>query len=150
MSLELLFLVLLLYASLWATAAWTAGLIAPAAFPAVALGCGLVLTGVEHYLHVDAYVRVMQDWIPAKQRVVLISVGVRVLGGLGLLFAATRPAGAIATLVLLIITLPVNLRIALAGDRIKGLKMRPWRRWFRLGLHACWIAWAVWCVVLYT
>ncbi len=139
---EILFLVVAAYGALqMAPVEW----VSPAARPFVALALGMVLSGVEHYWNESWYEQVMQDWIPNKVLIIRISVAIRILAGIGLLFPGLRTIAANICVVLYLIVLPVNLRIAFAGDSIPNLKIPIWRRWLRLALHFGWLAWCFWC-----
>lgn len=121
------------------------GLVQPTSRPFIALAVGMILTGVEHAVNVPGYERIMHDWIPNKPLVIWISVTVRILSGLALLFPGARRISSWVCFGLYCVVLPVNLRIAFAGDSINDLKMPVWRRWLRLLLHAGWLAWTFWC-----
>lgn len=142
---EFLLVVVVVYAALsLGPAAWSS----PEARPFIALGVGMILTGVEHVVNESAYERMMQDWIPNKPLVIRISVAIRVLSGIGLFFPGLRKVCSTACFVLYCVVLPVNARVAFAGDRIEGLKIPVWRRWLRLLLHFGWLAWSLWCMRL--
>ncbi len=117
----------------------------PVAKPFVALAIGMVLSGFEHYWNESWYAQVMQDWIPNKVLIIRISIAIRILAGLALLHPASRLIAANVCIVLYFVVLPVNLRIAFAGDKVPGLDMPVWRRWFRLAMHIGWLIWCFWC-----
>ncbi len=140
---EFLFVVIIVYGLLQlGPGAW----ITPEARPFLALGVGMILTGIEHVVNESEYETIMQSWIPNKPLVIRISVAVRILSGVGLFFPGLRKACSIACLILYLVVLPVNLRVAFAGHKIEGLNIPAWRRWLRLGLHFGWLAWSYWCV----
>lgn len=140
---EFLFVVIAVYGLLQlGPAAWSN----PESRIYIALGVGMILTGLEHFLHESQYELMMQDWIPNKPLVIRISVAVRILAGIGLFVPGMRRVSAIACLVLYCVVLPVNVRVAFFGHNIPGLDMPSWRRILRLVLHAGWLAWSYWCV----
>ncbi|MCA9173836.1 MAG: hypothetical protein KDB14_05050 [Planctomycetales bacterium] len=107
-----------------------------------ALGAGLVLSGLAHYLQADWYVSVMAEWIPQQRLLVQVSAGLRILFGLALWIPVhlIRHIALLLSLLLLCMVLPVNLRIALAGDQIAAVQDQGelWR-WLRLAGHLGWI-----------
>lgn len=140
---EFLFIVVAVYGLLQlGPAGWTS----PDARPFLALAIGMILTGLEHIANESEYELIMQDWIPNKPLVIRISVAVRILSGIGLFFPGLRRISSYACLILYCIVLPVNFRVAFAGDKIPGLSIPSWRRWLRLLLHFGWLAWSYWCV----
>jgi uncharacterized membrane protein len=122
---------------------WLSG---TAARAVVALGIGMLLSGIHHFVYVDHYVRVMPDWMPAQQAVVYLSAALRVAFGLATLFPGSRRAATIGSLVLLCVVAPVNIRIAATGISQGQLVDADWFRWLRVVLHASWIGWCGWCL----
>ena len=112
----------------------------------VALGIGMVLSGVHHVVCVEHYVRIMPDWLPAKHAMVYLSAVLRIAFGLATLFPMSRRAAAIGSIVLLCVVAPVNIRIAATGVSEGQLIDADWFRWVRVTLHAGWIAWCGWCL----
>lgn len=114
----------------------------------VGLACGLLLSAVDHVLRRQWYVAVMSPWIPRRGLIVNLSAAARaVLAVLLVLGEPYRQGALIGTLVLLLIVLQVNLRVALAGHRIAATESMPAAtRWLRLGAHLLWLAWAVACL----
>jgi len=112
------------------------------------LAAGLFLSGWDHLLRRDWYVSLMAPWLPNRALLVTISAVLRMaLAAMLLRPGAVRLGAAIATLVLMLIVLQVNLRVALVGDQIEAARSIPaaWR-WLRLALHLVWLGWTVYCV----
>ncbi len=140
---EILFIVAIAYGVMQRLPAdWSS----PLARPFIALAIGMILSGVEHIVNESGYEQIMQDWIPNKPLVIRISVAARILSGVALLFPTTRRVAAYVCFVLYCIVLPVNARVAFAGNSIPNLKMPIWRRWLRFGLHLGWLGWCFWCM----
>jgi uncharacterized membrane protein len=143
--LEILLFVFIAYGMLSVLAGQQVGWLASANHPFLALGVGFFLMGVEHFVNWRGYDLIMQDWIPAKPTIIRISATLRVIGGIGLMIPSWHTGSAHLALVLYLVVLPVNCRVAFAGDRIEGFEMPAWRRWSRLALHMGWLASAFWC-----
>ena len=119
-----------------------------AARAVVALGVGMLLSGVHHVVHLEHYVQVVPPWIPSPQVIVYSSTALRLMFGLGCLVPDLRSASTIGSLVLLCVVAPVNIRIAVDGIAEGQLLDADWFRWLRVVLHASWIAWCGLCLAL--
>lgn len=113
----------------------------------IGLAAGLFLSGWDHVLRCGWYVSVMASWLPNRELLVYISAAARMTFALLLIFPATRQGALIATLVLMLIVLQVNLRIALGADIPAAKEMSPLWRWLRLSLHLGWLGWIVGCLI---
>ena len=58
------------------------------------LGLALVAAGVNHFVNVDFYVRIMPPYLPWHYELVIISGVFEVLGGVGLLIPVASRAAA--------------------------------------------------------
>ncbi|HXX32204.1 MAG TPA: DoxX family protein [Myxococcaceae bacterium] len=104
----------------------------------------MVFAGAMHFVAPRAYVRIVPGWLPRPDLLVAVSGVCEVLGGLGLLVPATRPAAAWGLVALFIAVFPANVNMAV--HRI-GFGRRPWPAWAlwaRLPLQAVLILWAAW------
>jgi len=115
---------------------------------AVALALAIFLSGIHHAMFAGHYVELLPPRLPARSAQVYLSAALRMAFGVGLLFAATRNAATIGTMVLLCLVLPVNLRVALQGNTTGQLVAAGWFLWLRLAVHASWIGWCGWCLTL--
>jgi len=122
---------------------WLGGVAARAV---VALGIGMLLSGVHHLVYVEHYVHLMPPWIPVPQAIVYLSAVVRISFGLAALVPSLRGVATIGSLVLLCVVAPINVRIALTGIAEGQLVDADWFRWLRVVLHAGWIGWCGWCL----
>ena len=118
------------------------------ALPILALGIGFFCTGIEHFVIAENYERMLPLKMPQKRLLVYASALLRVLCGIGVWFSPTCAPSVIMTLVLLILVVPVNVRVAVKQDCPGALLSAPWYLWFRVLLHAGWLAWTGWCCVL--
>ena len=114
----------------------------------LSLAIGIFLSGIHHAVFANHYVELLPaDW-PAKARQVYLSAALRMLFGIAILFAPTRIAATIATMVLLSMVLPVNVRVAVQGNVTGQLVAAGWFLWLRLLVHISWIGWCGWCLSL--
>lgn len=111
----------------------------------IALAVGLFLSGLQHYLFPDHYVRLLPPGLPGKWPLVWTSATFRCLLAFGLWLPTTRAAAAIASSLLLLLALPVNIRVAYFGQAQGQLVETPWFLWCRVVIHLTWISWCIWC-----
>lgn len=111
------------------------------------LAAGLLASGWDHVLRCNWYVSVMAEWLPHRALLVYLSAAARMIFAILLLFHVTRQAALISTLVLMLIVLQVNLRIALGANLPAVQDMSGFWRWARLALHLGWLAWIIGCLV---
>jgi uncharacterized membrane protein len=101
-----------------------------------------VTAGVLHLLTPEPFDRIVPPGIPMSARAAtLLSGAAELLGGLGLLHPATRPAARWGLLALLVAVFPANIWMALNADRFAPLP--AWGLWARLPLQPL-LMWAVW------
>ena len=72
-----------------------------------------VVAGVLHFIFPANYMQVMPSWLPAHLSLVLISGGLEIAGGLGVLLARTRRLAGIGLILLSIAVLPANVQMLL-------------------------------------
>jgi uncharacterized membrane protein len=101
-----------------------------------------ILAGSLHFVAPQVYLRIVPPYLPAPLAIVSISGTVEILGGVGLLFPATRQAAAWGLVVLLIAVLPANIYMAIAHLAAPGIMGRSWAQWLRIPLQAPLIYWA--------
>jgi uncharacterized membrane protein len=99
-----------------------------------------VIAGLNHFLHPDAYMRIMPSWLPLHEELVTASGICETLFGLLLLFPQTRIFAAWAIIILLIAVFPANIQMMLnyARENNPGL----WYTILRLPLQILLIWWA--------
>jgi uncharacterized membrane protein len=105
-----------------------------------------VFAGSLHFFVPQAYLRIVPPSLPAPLAIVYLSGIAEILGGIGLLFSATRQAAAWGLVILLIVVLPANIYMATAHLAAPGIMGQSWAQWLRIPLQAPLIYW-VW---LYT
>jgi len=115
---------------------------------ALALAIGVFLSGVHHAVFARHYVDLLPENLPAKSFQVYLSVTLRMLFGIGLIFLPTRIVSAVGMTILLCLVLPVNIRVAIQGNTTGQLVAAGWFLWLRLVVHASWIAWCGWFLTL--
>jgi uncharacterized membrane protein len=104
----------------------------------------MVVAGLNHFLKPAVYVAMMPKVLPAHSALVLVSGIFEILGGLGLLLAATRRWAAWGLVALLIAVFPANLNMALHHLPLGTYQPPAWALWARLPLQGVLIAWAWW------
>ncbi len=105
-----------------------------------------LIAGLNHFRVPEMYVAMMPAWVPAPATVNVIVGLAEFVGGLGLIFAATRRLAGWGLIALLIAIFPANVHAALIG-RMPGFDVSPLVLWLRLPLQAVFIAWLWWTAV---
>jgi uncharacterized membrane protein len=104
----------------------------------------MVAAGLNHFVSPSAYTAIMPAALPAHLALVYISGVAEILGGLGLIFPATRRLAAWGLVALLVAVFPANVNMAV-NDLPLGTGPAPaWLLWARLPLQAVLVAWAWW------
>ena len=99
--------------------------------------------GVFHFARTDFFVSIVPPWLPAPLALVYVSGVCEILGGLGVLPAATRRLAGAGLLALLAAVYPANVEMALHPERFPDLS--PAALVARLPLQfvfAVWVWWA--------
>jgi uncharacterized membrane protein len=108
----------------------------------VVLGLFFVGAGINHFLRIGFYLRMMPPYLPLHLESVQISgVAEIVLGGL-LLIPQSSSVAAWGLIALLVAVFPANLQMALHPETFPELQ--PAALWMRLPLQGVLIAWAFW------
>ena len=115
---------------------------------ALAMAIGVFLSGIHHAVYAQHYVDLLPPELPGKFGQVYLSVVLRMVFGIGMLFVSTRTVATIGTMVLLCVVLPVNVRVALQGNTTGQLIAASWFLWLRLCVHISWIGWCGWFLTL--
>jgi uncharacterized membrane protein len=103
------------------------------------VGLLFVAAGANHFISPGLYVSMVPDYLPARASLVQISGVAEMLGGLGVLFDATRRSAAWGLIVLLVAVFPANLNMALHSWPEAGIP--SWLLWVRLPMQAVFIWW---------
>ncbi|WP_189065857.1 DoxX family protein [Deinococcus seoulensis] len=97
--------------------------------------------GALHFVTPRVFDSIVPGWVPLPARTAtLISGAAELLGGLGLLHSATRPAARWGLLALLLAVLPANVNMA---QHPQQFGLPGWALWARLPLQPL-LMWAVW------
>ena len=106
------------------------------------LGLLFIVAGILHFVITPTYVRIVPDWLPGAQTLVLVSGVFEVLGGVGVLVPSTRKFAAWGLILLLLAVMPANVQMAL-DHATKWRKIPEWLLWARLPLQLplMWWAW---------
>jgi uncharacterized membrane protein len=99
-----------------------------------------LVAGAMHFVITPVYVSIMPPYLPALALLVQISGVCEMLGGLGILIPATRPAAAWGLVLLLLAVLPANLNMAIHAGHWPSIP--AWVLWARLPLQLPLICWA--------
>ena len=101
----------------------------------------MIIAGALHFLAPVPYARIVPAALPAPLALVYLSGFFEILGGLGLLVAATRRWAAWGLVALYVAVFPANVNMAVHHIGFDG---PPWVLWARLPLQGVLIAWAWW------
>lgn len=108
----------------------------------VLLAILFVIAGSLHFIAPQVYLRIVPPSLPAPLAMVYLSGAAEILGGIGLLFPATRQAAAWGLVALLIAVLPANIYMATAHLPAPGIMGQSWAQWLRIPLQVPLIYWA--------
>jgi uncharacterized membrane protein len=104
----------------------------------------MVGAGLNHFVNPDPYVAMTPTALPAPLELVYISGVAEILGGLGLILAATRRAAAWGLILLFVAVFPANINMAVNHLPLGTRVLPAWALWGRLPLQPVLIAWAYW------
>jgi uncharacterized membrane protein len=105
----------------------------------------MVIAGANHFVAPAAYVAMMPSALPAPAALVYISGVAEILGGLGLILAATRRLAGWGLIALFVAIFPANINMAVHHLSLGGREVPTWALWARLPLQAVLVVWAYWC-----
>jgi len=106
------------------------------------IGFVFILTGINHFLNPDFYVKIMPPYIPAHLMMVSISGFLEVLGGAGVFIPKLRRAAGWGLIALLIAVFPANLHMLM--HPAEYLAIPYWAIVARIPLQFILIAWVEW------
>jgi uncharacterized membrane protein len=106
----------------------------------------MVAAGANHFISPAAYLGMMPAELPEHLHAPLVAISgvAEILGGLGLVLAATRRLAAWGLVALYIAIFPANLNMAVNELPLGTTRIAPWMLWARLPLQLVLIAWAFW------
>lgn len=108
------------------------------------MGAFYILSGLNHFVNADAYIRIMPDYLPWHPQLVFLSGLAEVALGVTVVIPATRVAAAWGIIVLLIAIFPANLYVAMNDLAYVGNEPNTVLNWVRLPFQLLLIAWAYW------
>jgi uncharacterized membrane protein len=103
-----------------------------------------VFAGVTHFTRPEFFTAIVPPALPAPLALVYVSGVFEILGGLGVLWPATRAAAGVGLVALLVAVYPANLYMAWAPERFVAQGTPLWALYARLPLQFVFIAWAWW------
>lgn len=103
------------------------------------------LAGIGHFTNAEFFVSIMPPYLPAHLELVYVSGGFELLGGLGVLLAASRRAAGYGLLALLAAVYPANIHMALHPELFPDAPAGA--LYLRLPLQFV-FAWMVWWATL--
>lgn len=98
-----------------------------------------VVAGANHFVHPQAYLKMIPPYVPLPRAMNVISGAAEMLGGIAVLIPQLRRAAGWSLIALLIAVFPANLHVALHGW--DGVKMPAWILWARLPMQVAFVAW---------
>ena len=101
-----------------------------------------IAAGVNHFINPRFYLAIMPPYLPYHRELVYLSGVFEILGGIGVLFTATRQWAGIGLILLLLAVFPANIYMAMNTD--KFYKIPAWGLYLRLPLQFVMIAWVWW------
>ncbi len=108
----------------------------------VLMGCLYVVAGIGHLVATRIYVGIMPDYLPDPRGLVLLSGGLEICGGVGLLVPQTRRFSAYGITAMLVVYFLVHIwMIQHHEDRYRSIPL--WLLWARIPLQFVLIAWAL-------
>lgn len=110
----------------------------------VLLALFFVFAGVSHFTSPEFFTAIVPPALPAPLALVYVSGVFEILGGLGVLWPATRAAAGVGLVALLLAVYPANLYMAWAPERFVAQGTPLWALYARLPLQFVFIAWAWW------
>ena len=113
--------------------------------PRDAARVAMVFSGVSHFATPDAFVRLLPAFVPGREALILLTGGIEILLGVGLLTPPRwRRQIALVLVGYLVAVFPANVYVAVAGISLEGLG--GGNPWLRLPFQAVYIAWVLWAV----
>lgn len=103
------------------------------------MGLFYVITGLNHFISPDFYIRMIRSFLPKPREIVYLSGVIEILLGIGLFFETTRRFSAIGLILMLIAILPANINMAI---HCKEWPFPPLLLYLRIPLQGILIYWA--------
>jgi len=92
-----------------------------------------IVAGINHFVHPDAYYKIIPDYLPCPVFINLISGAGEIISGLLFIFSATRLIAAYGIITLLIAFIPAHIVMIQNGFCLgNGFCLPAWATWIRL------------------
>jgi uncharacterized membrane protein len=112
----------------------------------VAMATAMGFAGAGHLARPEPFVQHLPGFVPARERIILVTGVLELLLGAGLAVPHRRRREvALALAAYLVAVFPANVYVAAAGVEVEGLPGAS-HPWLRLPLQAVYVAWAFWAV----
>jgi uncharacterized membrane protein len=122
-----------------------AGRRAPRDAARLAMAAAMAFSGVSHFAKPAAFIRLLPQFVPVREAVILWTGVMEVLLGGGLVAPRRwRREVALALVGYLVAVFPANVYVAIAKAPVDDLG--GGNRWLRLPLQAVYISWVLWAV----
>jgi len=110
------------------------------------MAIALMVAGVMHFLRPESFLAYFPGWVPAPELLNAASGIFEIAGGLALLVAGGRHRRlvGVALAAYLVLVLPANVYVAVAGVAVPGLPTAWWYPWLRLPFQALFVWWVLW------
>jgi uncharacterized membrane protein len=82
-------------------------------FPLYVMGAAYVLAGLNHFLHPEFYLKMLEGFLPYPEGLNIISGAAEMLLGIGVMIPATRKLSAWGIILLLLAIFPANINMAI-------------------------------------
>ncbi|MDB6092534.1 MAG: DoxX family protein [Verrucomicrobia bacterium] len=105
-----------------------------------------LIAGANHFRAPAVYLGMMPSWLPWPEALNCISGIAEILGGIGLMWSATRRLAGWGLIALLLAVFPANMHVALQGY-MPGFDFSPLTLWLRLPFQAVFIALVWWAAL---
>lgn len=116
--------------------------ITPQLISVVLVAVVFIAAGANHFINPRFYLAIMPPSLPYHRELVYLSGVFEILGGIGVLFPATRQWAGIGLILLLLAVFPANIYMAMNTE--KFFKLPAWGLYLRLPLQFVIIAWVWW------
>tara|TARA_B100000579_G_scaffold111446_1_gene89083 strand:+ start:37 stop:432 length:396 start_codon:yes stop_codon:yes gene_type:complete len=104
------------------------------------LSAFFIIFGIDHFVNPDFYLSIMPPNLPFKLEAVYVSGLFEILGGVGVLLAATRKIAGLGLVALLVAVYPANIYMALNPEAFPDVPLSA--LYFRLILQFLFFYWA--------
>ena len=116
----------------------------------IAMSAMLLFTSVAHFKFRDGMIRMLPDFVPAKDKIILGTGLIEIAGAIGLLINNTAKLSGILLIIFFILILPANIygsikRVNLEKNNYDGMGLSY--LWFRIPLQFFFIGWIYWFVL---